>query len=155
MAKTLAERFWSKVDKRGPDECWNWTASLWGGGYGQFMRKGSRYAHHVSWELTNGSRGDKCVLHKCDNPRCVNPRHLFLGSLSDNTQDMMRKGRHRPAVLRGTEHKRSKLSEHQVRLIRTAYNGGWANGVELARMYGVSSTIIYGIVKGRSWKHVA
>lgn len=150
----MSERFWAKVDKRGPDDCWNWTASLFGGGYGQFVTPVTRYAHIASWHLSHGSTRGLCVLHRCDNPRCVNPAHLFLGTLKDNTQDMLRKGRHRPASMRGEMNRRSKLTVAKVRSIRAAYHGGWANGVELARAYGVSSTVIYGIVKGESWKHV-
>lgn len=99
--KSLADRFWAKVDKRGPDECWLWTGCRKKAfGYGKIGegRMGQRtlLAHRVSWEITNGSIPDGAmVLHRCDNPPCVNPRHLFLGDQLDNMRDMVSKGRQR------------------------------------------------------------
>jgi len=88
------ERFWSKVDKRGAEECWNWKASLFHG-YGYYSRQsGSNKAHRVSWEFANGPIPlDKQVLHKCDNKKCVNPNHLYLGTPSDNICDAVTRGR--------------------------------------------------------------
>jgi hypothetical protein len=105
--RPLAERFWEKVDKRGPDECWEWTASRNPDGYGHLrvgsLRDGTRRmrkAPRVAYELTHGpippssaSTHGTCVLHSCDNPGCCNPRHLFLGSQYDNIADMQAKGR--------------------------------------------------------------
>lgn len=96
--KPIAERFWPKVDVRGHEECWEWTASRKERGYGVFSRpghnNGALKAHRVSWELANGPIPDGlCVLHRCDNPPCVNPAHLFLGTIADNNRDMSLKGR--------------------------------------------------------------
>lgn len=88
-------RFWSKVDKSG--ECWVWTASLQNKGYGQFQMRGKMMlAHRVSWELENGPIPDnQCVLHRCDNRKCVRTAHHFLGTKADNNADMHSKGRAR------------------------------------------------------------
>ncbi len=94
-------RFWSKVGfTANPDTCWNWNGSKRRKGYGRFSftkdkRDVSLIATRVSYFLSNNEQPlDKCVLHKCDNPHCVNPKHLFLGTNKDNTIDMMNKGRH-------------------------------------------------------------
>lgn len=93
---SLAERFWPKVERREPDECWPWKASVTGRGYGRFALSGkARHAHRVSYEIANGQApGDLFVLHRCDNPPCVNPAHLFLGTNTDNVRDAVAKGRH-------------------------------------------------------------
>jgi hypothetical protein len=99
----VAERFWPKVDRSGgPDACWPWTATVRSDGYGMIDVGGKMVgAHRVSWEIANGPipvGGDyhgTCVLHRCDNPLCVNPSHLFLGTNDDNTKDRDAKGRAR------------------------------------------------------------
>jgi len=92
--KILNERFWKKVDIKGPDECWEWKASL-RNDYGQIKVNGRMMrANRVAWELTNGMIPDnKLVLHKCDNRKCVNPNHLYLGTSSDNMIDKINRGR--------------------------------------------------------------
>lgn len=94
---TTEERFWSAVEKRGPTECWEWKRSR-SYGYGQFKFEGGGVrAHRYSWQLHNGKKipNDLHVLHRCDNPPCVNPNHLFVGTPLDNTMDSVRKGRHK------------------------------------------------------------
>ena len=95
-----AERFWSKVNRvEDPDECWEWIPKARHKfGYGIFMDRpyGTKKAHRVAWELTNGEiPNGLMVLHTCDNPPCCNPNHLFLGTAQDNSLDMMSKGRGR------------------------------------------------------------
>lgn len=154
-----AHRFWSKVDKRGPDECWEWQAYRRRLGYGEFRigpRVGGRahLAHRVAWELTRGPIPDGMqACHRCDNPPCVNPAHLFLGTANDNIQDMIRKGRKRlpdkPA--RGSGHGMAKLTEQQVYEIRHSEG----DQRECARRYGVSQGTVHLIRAGKIWRHVA
>ena len=91
------KRFWDKVNIAGPDECWEWTAGTYLKGlkYGRFQFEGkAKSAHRVAYILTNGDiPDDMFVCHTCDNPACCNPKHLWLGSAKDNTQDMLKKGR--------------------------------------------------------------
>jgi hypothetical protein len=129
-----ADLFWAKVDKNGgvpahlPDlrECWLWTASLFVGGYGRF---GAQRAHRVSWELHHGEVPEGLfVLHRCDNPRCVNPGHLFLGTQTDNMRDMWAKRRGRRP--RGADVAVAKLDAEKVRALRAwnaALGKSWAH----------------------------
>jgi hypothetical protein len=89
------QRFWSKVDKRGPDECWPWVGGVDGRGYGRSRYNGSgrTTAHRIAWQLANGRDALLFVLHRCDNPVCCNPAHLWEGTQSENMRDMAAKGR--------------------------------------------------------------
>lgn len=99
--KPLADRFWLKVNKRGLDECWLWTGCRDFRGYGRIANskppQAPLLASHVSWEINRGPIPEGLwVLHKCDNPPCVNPKHLFLGTHIDNMRDAKQKGRNKP-----------------------------------------------------------
>ena len=142
-------RFWSKVDKRGPDECWEWTASVGSHGYGQIYGSGRRWTtHRFSWELHNGpvTDGDACVLHRCDNRRCVNPAHLFLGTHADNTQDCVRKGRFAVGEANGS----AKLDAADVSLMRFLRSIG-ARNKDLADWFGVSNSAASLVGLGKNW----
>lgn len=153
---SLADRFWLKVDRRGDDECWPWTASRHGCGYGQIWEGGDLRrmlgAHRVSWEMHFGPvPADRHVLHHCDNPPCVNPWHLFLGTATDNMRDMWAKERGRP--LRGEMNGRSKLSVEDVVTIRKEHASG-RTVAAIARERRMANNSIRDIVTGRHWRHV-
>lgn len=102
----LKDRWAAKVDFRGPNDCWEWQASISSGGYGHI---GDDYcgrlltAHRVAWQIYHGNIPEKMyVLHSCDNTLCVNPAHLFLGTQTDNMHDMVQKGRHRRGRVNAT-----------------------------------------------------
>jgi hypothetical protein len=94
ITEKLKTRFFSKVKIGAPNECWPWLASLTRKGYGKFGINVKTYeAHRVAWMIFNGAINGMCVCHRCDNPLCVNPNHLFLGTNKDNVLDMVAKGR--------------------------------------------------------------
>jgi hypothetical protein len=154
-------RFWNLVDRsHGAASCWHWLGTRNRGGYGVFRigstLDGSRRkvsAHRFAWELEHGDPAAACVLHTCDNPACVNPDHLFLGTLRDNTQDMLRKGRNRPPRLQGSAHGRARLNENAVREIRGTTAAHRSN-VELAERFGVCVGTIEQARYGKTWRHV-
>lgn len=159
---TLEERFWSKVEKT--DGCWNWTATKNPKGYGEFYNKlrGSIHtrAHQVSWILHFGDIPSGLqICHRCDNPSCVNPSHLFLGTADDNTRDKIEKGRAKVGRIykgenhpqHGTNSKFSKLDEYKVRKIRELRSTTDLTMGELGKMFGVSSGLINNIIQRRKW----
>lgn len=148
------KRFWAKVIKRGPDECWTWTASRMGlrGEYGQFSYEGKRMgAHQASWILHNGPIPEGLeVCHSCDNGLCVNPAHLWLGTHYQNMHDKLDKKRNNNA--KGSRNGFAKLSEADVIEIRRLKSQGMSS-YDIARKYHVTQPCIsYVISKG--WKHV-
>lgn len=151
MPQPLAERFWPKVDKRGPDECWVWNGRRNQRGYGKLRLDDRRYrgAHRISWFLAHGEWPDLFVCHSCDNPPCVNPAHLWLGTNDDNIADRLAKGRP-PGPARGEANRTAKLTPVQVLEIRAA--GG--RGADLARRFGVTNTTISHIRLGKTWRHL-
>lgn len=149
------QRFWEKVRRGGEDDCWVWMACQISAGYGQFgMGRRTYLAPRISYQIAHGvCPTDKCVLHHCDNPPCVNPAHLFLGTDADNCRDRIAKGR--TVQYRGTMMGTTKLSESVVAEIRTRYAAGNVSWRQLAAEYGVSHTTIGSAIRGVWWQHVA
>ena len=146
----MEERFWDKVNKIVQSDCWEWTAYRNRDGYGQFkMDNRMKKSHRVAWELVNGPIPDGiCVLHHCDNPGCVNPSHLFLGTHADNAQDRNSKGRQ--ASHKGEKNGRSKLEEMDVLFIRYWLKEGYTYS-DIATVYGVHNDTIRDIKTGKNW----
>jgi hypothetical protein len=157
LTKQAIARFWAKVNIQGPDDCWNWKVYINAYGYGQFHLNGTPYlAHRLSWELTYGPipKG-LCCCHRCDNRKCVNPSHLFLGTHKDNTQDMISKNRSSHGINNGINNGRATLTEEQVIEIRRLYAlENHLSQVKLGILFGVSDSQIDNIVQRKSWKHI-
>lgn len=153
-AEQRTAAFWSRVSRSTPDECWLWIGGIGTDGYGVFSNKGhSTHASRAAWIFTNGAVQNKLsVLHKCDNPLCCNPSHLFLGTQRDNIADMNNKGR--AVVLHGEQDPKSKLTEDQVRQIRQLYRPRVVSQFKLAAMFGVSRTAIQSVLDHRTWAHI-
>jgi hypothetical protein len=147
QVKSISKRetFLSKI-KIEDDGCWNWTGVVNGWGYGRLAYQSTHQAaHRYAYEEFIGPiPEDKCVCHRCDNPSCVNPEHLFLGTLADNSQDMVRKGRHIGS---------RKLNEEKVRVIRQLIARG-VKHKDIASTYGVTRSAIGNIATKTTWAHV-
>lgn len=163
QSKRLARnitRFWSKVDCRGPDECWVWLNATDGCGYGVFWANGrNNQAHRFSKEMRLGRQlkasrqltgKDELVLHTCDNPACVNPKHLYIGTQARNIRDRDERGR----TSVGASRPASKLSPRRVRKIRRLRRKGMTL-TRLADKFHLHVSTVWAIVKRKAWKHVA
>jgi hypothetical protein len=158
----ILDRFWSKVDKSG--DCWVWKDSTKGFGYGIFaVTHGKQVgAHRFSWEIHNGPIPEGLeVCHKCDNPPCVNPDHLFLGTHTENLLDMHAKGRGargdrhgartKPESIKRGEQRSTLLTWTDVDEIRRRYAAGGVYLHELGAEFGISKENVYNIVHFRTW----
>lgn len=161
--RPLADRFWEKVKKVDDDlGCWEWTASTFGGGYGQIWvcGRGLTTASVVALEMALGRRLERGELacHTCDNPPCVRNdgvrSHLFPATTAGNALDMVQKGRGRHPVFQGAAHPQARLTEDDVRAIRRRYAAGEASQSALGREYGVPQTHISRIVLRTGWASV-
>jgi len=166
LSKTFPKRFWERVDKNGtvpphrPDlgPCWRWTGNKggWKRAYGYVARnkpgKGQEIAHRASWLLHCGPIPDGLyVLHKCDNPECANPDHLFLGTAKQNTHDMMQKGRMSVGNHAGEHNGRATTTAEIVAQIRSIYVPGQVTKRQLAKQFGLSWGVIKCIVEHKTW----
>jgi hypothetical protein len=170
---TLIARFWARVNKAGPvvrpelGPCWVWTGSRLHGGYGHMkgVRRRELLAHRASWTIANGPvLNGLWVLHKCDNPPCVRPDHLFLGTPQDNVRDCQEKGRTvlkkgqappwKTGAARGSNAPHANFTEQVVEEIIQRYRAGGVSQRELAREFGVHQTTMHRLLSGKNWKHV-
>ncbi len=151
---TVVERFMGKIDTHNNSEelCWEWLGYKDRYGYGNFKLDGKPVlSHRYMLELVTGEKlkdGEQ-ALHTCDNPSCCNPYHLWKGTNKDNNQDKINKGRHP----KGESHCFSKLTEDDIRLIRSLYLGGFTQGY-IAGKFGIDQTNVSLIVTKKSWKHI-
>lgn len=142
------------------NNCWYWIGARNDSGYGVIGRgsrkQGISKAHRIAYELFYFTKleKDKCVCHTCDNPACVNPRHLFIGTQADNVADMIAKGRNvLPPIRRGNKSNLARLNDKKIMQIRKLANGG-SSSRKIAKQFEVSKTTILQIVKRKSWRHV-
>ena len=151
---TLEERFWEKIDKRSDDECWEWMASCNKYGYGQLWF-GNTFisSHRVSWMIHFGDIPEKlCVLHKCDNRKCANPNHLFLGTYQDNSDDMKSKGR--SLNQHGDNNHAAKITSEDVLRMREMWKSGKCRQKEIMKIFNISRVELWRIISYRNWKDV-
>lgn len=158
-----ADRFWSKVDKRGPDECWEWVGAR-SNGYG-FLAAGPLYhaggmwvkAHRLSWEIHNGRllASGESVLHRCDNPPCVNPAHLYVGGHAENATDRAERRRGKEHRQRGEANDNAKLTEENVRtIIAELQRLPRRSQASIAAEFGVGQPQISRIMRRENWAHL-
>jgi len=148
LTEKQSQRFWSKAKVGRKNKCWNWKASKTNDGYGRIqVNKENWLAHRLSWTIHNGRipKGMH-VLHKCDNPACINPSHLFLGSHLDNMRDKTKKGR----GAKGEKHGRSKLTKEQA--IKIFYDTDLQKNI--AKKHGINSVTVSLIKSRKRWKHI-
>jgi len=154
--RNIVVRFLEKVDIK-PGKCWEWQGATNKNGYGVLRiakEKRNVLAHRYSLEFITGCPipEDKDVCHTCDNPRCVNPEHLYLGDAYSNVHDMINRKRDRKAF--GTNVHTAKLNENKVREIRRLYeDSGWTMAM-IANLYGVGRNAIASVIRRKTWKWV-
>ena len=147
-SEDILERFWAKVEKKGPEECWEWKASKTKRGYGQIRIEGKAIgAHRISLQIKLGREIVEGLVakHSCDNPSCVNPNHLTEGTQSENLKEAYERGR---IVLS------SKLTETDVLEIREICKEGLLMQKEIAELYGIGQQSVSFIVNRKTWAHI-
>lgn len=149
---TPEKRLWGNVDKSNLNGCWLWLGATQSPGYGTLRMAGRKiFTHRLAYELANGSIGPNMdVCHKCDNPPCCNPAHLFLGTRMMNIHDSAEKGR----MKRGSKHHNAKLNEGDVLEMRRLYQSNTFSQSKLAGQFGVSITTVNHILNRKTWKQI-
>lgn len=138
-----------RVNKGGPDDCWNWTGAVMSRGYGSISHDGKNIlAHRAAYFLAHGVLPDDlCIMHSCDNRLCCNPKHLIPGTIQENNADRHKKGRSRGGANRGTLNRSCKLTPEQA--LEVFHAQGTLK--EIGEKYGLKSQSVYDIKKGRNW----
>lgn len=151
--RTVAERFWSHVDKGSPNGCWLWKLKLHSQGYGQFKIGDSVHkAHRIAYELTFGSPPEgEGVIRSCRNNACVNPEHMFAGDSHDRMTIVVKAGRNNPAV--GERNRHAKVTAEEVLQIRAAVESGKTHRA-VATDFDLHPSTVTDIVNRKIWKHV-
>lgn len=169
MNANTIDRFWRKVRKT--ESCWLWIGSKRNKGYGAFVWSTSAgdiiqgRAHRFAWEMAFGPvPSGLCVLHTCDNPSCVRPEHLWIGTKSDNNRDMLTKGRRvlggsKTGIAyckyeKGEQHHNARITPEIVKSIRETHARGGISLGTISRQHGMSVSHIFRIVNRKAWKHV-
>jgi len=162
LQKTYSERFWKRIKTGNPDECWPWSGAHNEHGYGSVCKDGVlRKAHRVAWELTFGKIPEgKWVLHKCDNPPCCNPNHLYIGTIVENTKDAIERKRFRSGDQHwmkkhiGSANPNTKLKEETVRLVLLEASQKLLNANQISKKFNIPRTTLRRIIDRVTWKHV-
>lgn len=154
--KSLSARFWEKVDRKTIDDCWNWIGAINSSGYGSININGNIVSSsRASWILHFGNiPANMYVLHRCDNRKCVNPSHLFLGSHADNMRDMANKGRGKTKIQHGENNPRSKLTENDVIAIRNLYAEGRYTLKDIGAIFDIKFQTVSDIIRKKRWKYL-
>jgi hypothetical protein len=156
-SKSVETRFWEKVERPTPDQCWRWVGNVNDQGYGVLRRPGTAathrvwLAHRLSWEMHFGKIPDGlCVLHRCDNPSCVNPAHLFTGTREENNADKKAKGRQPHNI--GSTNPNAKITEDKAREVRELVASG-VTQMKVASIFGIKQPQVSRIVRGENWRN--
>lgn len=163
VLQALTERFWAKVQKGEPDSCWLWTGACYLSGYGKLYagrvdgKMLAHYAHRLSWELDHGHPVPDAgkILHRCDNPPCVNPAHLYLGTPADNARDRGERRRGKEHRQHGEANDNAKLTEVQVRAIIVELQRlPRRSQASIAEQFGIKQPQVSRIMRRVNWAHL-